>query len=283
VRQVTYQLSDQRQTIVSVNSPKVSTTKETVVELTRAVRILDAPSAVPSGVPSAIPGATNSQPSSAPAKVASPAVPNAPIRLAVLDGQTARLVGLTPLETPFEIVHPKATADLIWDPNSGDVIADGDVVARGITKSDLPSLVDRAAAVRHLKQLAARAPQVIRVLPNSQIHRRGSRVEVQISQIENRALFLFDIAGDGTVQMLYPLGSDANTLSSQQYNLPIQVREPFGADQIIAVTAPQRMVELEQAFARLNERRTSGQVMKLLSRYADNGLRVGSVSVFTAP
>jgi hypothetical protein len=33
----------------------------------------------------------------------------------------------------------------------------------------------------------------------------------------------------------------------------------------------------------MNARRTAGQLVKLMSRYADAGMKFGSVGVFTAP
>jgi hypothetical protein len=59
-------------------------------------------------------------------------------------------------------------------------------------------------------------------------------------------MILFNIAGDGTVQLLYPLGSDLMSMPSPDYRFPVRVRESFGHDQIVAITSDQRMTELEQ-------------------------------------
>ena len=270
VRQVTYQLSDQRQTIVSASAPSLDVNKEPVVELTRSVTIVEPPAAEPSRITQA-----SVRPVSAP--------PQSPVRVAVLNGESAQLAGVVPLAAKFEVVSPSQNPELIWDPRSGDVISGGDVIAREIERDDLPGVIDRAAAVRTIKQYAARSVQPIQLLPDNKVHHLGSQVEVAIDQLNNRSLLLFDITGDGTVQLLYPQNaSESELMSTSQYSLPIKVRGPFGADQIVAVTAPQRMVELEQALGKMNARRTAGQLARLLAQNGDAGMRVGSVGVFTA-
>jgi hypothetical protein len=61
------------------------------------------------------------------------------------------------------------------------------------------------------------------------------------------------------------------------------VREPFGAEQVIAVTSQQRMVDFEKALQQVNQRRASGQVIKSLTRSMPADARVGSVGFFTLP
>ncbi len=265
VHQVTYQLSDQRQSIVSASAPTL--TSEPVV---RAVTVFGAPQREPAPEPAALP--TSATPSREP-----------PIRLAVLGGDATKLAGVRPIETRFEVVALSARPDLIWDTRTGDVIAGGDIVARAVAASDLPSVVDRTAAVRAVKQIAARSVQAIRLVPDSSVHRRGSRVEIEVDGLAGRSLLLFNIAGDGTVQLLYPTGNDPKVMETSFLRLPIEVREPFGSDQVVAVTASQRQPELEQVLARASDRRASAQLVSRLARASDAGLRIGSVGVFTAP
>ncbi|WPP03497.1 caspase family protein [Methylocella tundrae] len=282
VRQLTYQLSDQRQTIVSASAPRLDVNTEPVVELSRSVTFVTPPGSAPSAVAANIPlgGAARATPAGAPP----PFPPQRPVRVAVLDGSSAQLADVTPLESRFEAVAPNQNPELIWDPKSGDVISGGDVIAREVGKDELPGVIDRAAAVRALKQMAARSVQPILLLPDNKVHHLGSQVEVAIDQLSNRSLLLFNLAGDGTVQLLYPQNeSEAELMNKPEYRLPIKVRGPFGADQIVAITAPERMPQLEQALGKLNARRTAGQLVRILSQYADAGMRLGSVGVFTAP
>lgn len=274
VHQVTYQLSDQRQNIVSASAPKLDAATEPVIS--RSVIILNPPALSPKH-----PAAP--QPRDA-AQAWGLSLPLSPVRIAALDNKSDGLAGLTPLETKYEIVPPAQYPELLWDAQRGDVISGGDVVARGVDKADLPAIIDRTATVRALKQIAARSVQPVRLIPDARLHHRGTQVEVEVDHLDDRALLLFNIAGDGTVQLLHPHNeSDARVFDRSKYRIQIYVLGPYGADQIVAVTTPHYMGDLELALRKLDKRRTSGQLIRLLSLYAEDGMRLGTIGVFTAP
>ncbi len=310
VRQVVYQLSDQRQNIVTVTSPSRDIDRE-VAFLTRGVTVIDsanAPQATarppsPSSQMAPIlqpptttrtapaqPAAPQLAPAYAPAAAANTPAPaqqanriDRPIRIASLDRNRSHFDGLAPRESKFEVVLPVENPDMIWDPSSRDVIAGGDVISYHVDKSDLPSVIDRVAAIRELKQIATKSPQLIKVGPDDSLHRNESMVQVEVSDVKKRALVLFNIAGDGTIQMLYPIGSDPQILENPDFRFLVRVREPFGADQVIAVTSEAAMPQLKEALLQLNRRRTPGQMIKMMQRYAPRDARIGSVGLFTAP
>lgn len=266
VRQVVYQLSDQRQNPVTVSSPNREIEREVAFEMTRSVKIVDtAPETAKPAAPIA--------PAPAPAKV----------RIAALDGQAGHFSTLSQREAPFEVVPPSQGPELVWDPASGDVLAGADVIAYRMTTDDLPSAIDRAAAVRELKRLAARSPQPMKVTPNDTLNHDGNRVAVEIAEVKNRALILFNIAGDGTVQMLYPVEQDAPTLRETEYRLPVRVRKPFGSDLVVAVTSEQPMPKLQQALRSLNQRRNALQALAMVERYRPVDVRIGAAGIYTAP
>ena len=270
VRQVVYQLSDQRQNIVTKTSPGRPIDRDVVYQLTRGITS---------------PGEILPKPGlQAPSDVQdSPAVPRAqaPIRLAALDGKTGYFANLKPRDVMIEIVRPVDNPDLIWDPNSHDVIAWGDVVAYNVDSSDLASVIDRTAAVRELKKISAKAPQLLRLTAGDEQHHNDDMVQVELSDVAQRSIVLVNVSADGTIQLLYPLGTDQNTASSFQISL--RVREPFGADQVIAITSTDRLAELEQVVSELNRRRAPGALIKSMMRYMPADVRVGSIGIFTAP
>ena len=206
----------------------------------------------------------------------------APIRVAALDGQTSYFAGLS-LQTRFEVVPPGANPDVVWDPATRDVLSGSVVVARDVDRDSLSGVIERTAAVRWLTLRTRIAPQAIRVIPDDALHRRGSRVEIDVENLAGRSLILFNISGDGTVQLLYPLGSDASMVSDAKYSLQLQVRDPLGADQIVAVTATRPLPEVEQAIRRLDRRRTPMRICEQINQYATPDTRVGMVSLLTAP
>ncbi len=279
VHQVVYQLSDQRQSPVTVSSPHRDVEREVAFGLTRGVKVVDAPETKPTDVVS-----SSLAPSAAAMpKVAALAPIAEPVRVAALDGKAAWFDGLTPREAPFEVVAPSRGPDLTWDAASGDLLAGADVIAFRLEKQDLPSAIDRAAAVRVLKTMAAQWPQAVRVLPDDSLRREGSRVFVEIANLQGRALILLNIAGDGTVQMLHPMRPDAKPIRDAAFRVPVQVRRPYGADLVVAISSDQPLPQLEQALRTLNQRRSAVEALRLVERYRSSGLRIGAASIFTAP
>jgi hypothetical protein len=131
--------------------------------------------------------------------------------------------------------------------------------------------------------MATQSPQAMRIWPDDRQQRSGQTVEVELSDVGSRAVLLFNVSGDGTIQMLYPVGSDAALARSANLRLPLRVGEPFGAEQIVAVTSQQRMVDLETVLMQLNRRRASGQVIKSLERYLPADARIASIGFFSVP
>lgn len=191
--------------------------------------------------------------------------------------------GVKSRDTAIEAVRPTDNPDLIWDPTSHDVIAWGDVVAYNVEAAELPSVVDRTAAVRALKQYSIKSPQVMRVFPDDRQHHRGQKIEINLSDVGARAVIIFNVSGDGTVEMLYPLNSDPSPPKTPTLSLTFRVKEPYGAEQIVAITSRERMVELEKLFLQLDQRRAPGQIIKILQRYTLTDARIGSIGFFTIP
>ena len=309
VRQVVYQLSDQRQNVVTMTSPSQSPEKSVVFGLTRGISLVQAPSGgappssnsasppttnPPSTNKTSLPAASGAGSGTQAASSASPAAPQSsspliagviekPIRLAALDGKLTYFPSVKSRDTTIEAVRPTDNPDLIWDPTSHDVIAWGDVIAYNVDAADLPSVVDRTAAIRALKQFSTRSPQVMRVSPDDRQHHRGQKIEINLSDVGARAVIIFNVSGDGTVQMLYPINSDPSPPTSPSLTLTLRVREPFGAEQVIAITSRERMVDLEKTFLQLDQRRAPGQIIKILQRYALADARIGSIGFFTTP
>lgn len=267
VRQVVYQLSNERQNIVTTAPPSENPDTEVVFEMVRSVNI---------GAPHATPNANAAAPQA-------PAADERPIKIAALDGNSAQLTALKPQQAAFRVVAPVEYPDLTWDPASHDVLAWGDVVAYGVNPSDLPGVIDRTRAIRDLKLIADKTPQPINVAPDDSLHHDSSLIHVQVSGVGGRSLILFNIAGDGTVEMLYPVGSDAHVLQTPDFNFPLRVKKPFGSDQLVAVTSQQPMPALEEAVQGSDKRKAPVQMIGLLKRYAPEDARIGSAGLFTAP
>ena len=95
-------------------------------------------------------------------------------------------------------------------------------------------LAPSTAAVRSVKAEVVKSPQAIAVLPDASLHRQGERIEVAVNEAAGRHLVMVDITGNGTVQMLYPVGKPDQAVASASFHIPFEVRDPFGDDAVVA-------------------------------------------------
>ena len=287
VRQVVYQLSDERQNIVTKTSAGIPVDRDVMFQLTRGLT-LPAPSssqppqqvavAKPNPPVEKAPATTNPQSSETTMSKTLP-----PVRLASLDGNSKTFPSISSRETSVEIVQPLDNPDLIWDPKSRDVISWGDVIAYKVDPRNLVAVIERTAAIRELKRIATKSPQPLRIAPDDALHHNDEPVQIELTEVAGRSVILFDISGDGTIQMLYPIGSDAAPTQAGSLRLPLRVRDPFGAEQVIAVSTTQRLLDLEQALLQLNRRNAPGQMIRIMAKYLPPDARVGSIGFYTAP
>ncbi len=305
IKQIAHQMSDQRQIVVLEGPSREDAGRDVVVELTRGIAIrpvesgtgkdggltispVDQPleAAPPANRPIAdappVAGRPNPDALAAPRPGLRPPAGRDTIKVAALNGQNGLLADLQ-RKSPVTLVAPNANPDLVWDPRTNDVLEGADVIARNIAASELPGVVERTIALDRLKQRAARGAQAIRLLPSDELHTKGTRIEIEVEQLTDRYLVLFNLSGNGNVQLLYPLGSDPPKRSDPKYGVEFQVREPYGADLIIAITANQRLTELERLLRQSSRQISPERLSDVLSREESQGLRVGFVGLFTTP
>lgn len=205
------------------------------------------------------------------------------VRIAVADGQAAQLDGLAPRAVAFEVVPATSDPDLVWSAQSGNASVGGQVIAYGVDRKNLPAVIDRTAVARALVKEGAARPQPVALVSGGATARKGDKVEIEVGNVEGRTLILLTIAGDGTVQVLYPRGGDARVVSGRTFRWAIEVREPFGTDLIVAISAPEPLDALEQGLAQISRHRSAGEIVKLLSIAAPADARLGTVAIRTEP
>jgi hypothetical protein len=210
-----------------------------------------------------------------------------PVKLRIENGSSEVLRGVSHLSVPFEVTKAESVAaDIIWDVGKSEIIsAQGDVVARGIGPKDIPAVVDRTAAVGAISKISEAKPQTIVLLPNSKQHRNNEQVEFVIEQTDLKHLILFNLAGDGTVQFLYPTVRDKpdRLLRGAAFRLPLKVQEPFGADYVVAIVSPERHETIEREIAALDGRKTAGDLLPVLARLQSARITIGTAGLFTGP
>lgn len=277
-RSVVYQLSDERQTIVALQSPARDVDRDVVMEVA-ARSVGSAP-----GAPAAAQMPVTSSASVVPSAFVTPATTERlPLRVASMTDRKAALAGLRPWLTPFEVVDADDAPDITWDPVGLDAYGGSDKVAVDVTAEDLPGVIDRTAAVRDVKELVVKSPLDVTVLPDAALHRRGSQVEVVVPTVAGSNLLLLDITGVGEVQLLYPMAPNAAPLSQAEFRLPFRVRDPYGADEVLAITSKRSLQALVNAVRELDQRRSAGRLAEAIGRFAPADVRLGLVGLFTAP
>ena len=150
-------------------------------------------------------------PTPEPASTASLSPSSDAVRLAVVDGDADAWATIEKGTAPLIAAPETSGADLVWDVGKHEALASGDLVMQLVDRSMIGFVADRTWAIRRLRALS-HARSVDRPGEPRQALDPGTRRR-QIPADETRAktedlrgqhLTAFNIAADGTVQMLYP-------------------------------------------------------------------------------
>lgn len=188
-------------------------------------------------------------------------------------------------EVPGAIAATSArTADLLWDKARGQVLnnALGDVLAEQPAgrspQSFIAGVTDKWRALRELKLMSAAQPLAISIGPRGEgALYSGGQVEVAVAQRSNPALkylTLINLAGDGTVQWLFPssdVGTEAGPLpASARPGFATKVGPPYGADHVIAIATTNDPRDLRQQLRVLDGQLAATSALTII-RTALNG------------
>ena len=223
-----------------------------------------------------------------------PAAPSAAagsgaVRLAVLHAGPGALATVRETLAGVRIVPDGEPSDLVWDAGARQVVTGmGDVAAHDVDLEALPGVVAKWRAVSAVRALSARASLRLRIDPNDDVHRRGSRIVVRVEGLAHPRLTVFSLSGNGAVHYLYPLPYDdpAGLASGRAFALPaFKVTPPYGADHVVAVSAGSALDALNAALRRLDGRPAAGRAAALLAeaRAGAKGWSSGIQGLYTAP
>jgi hypothetical protein len=211
----------------------------------------------------------------------------AALRVKVLGADPSTLAAVKPAVTPIVPTANDAEADFTWDAARQEAVYRGDVIARNITAADVPGVADRITAIRQIAVLAQSRPLMFRLLPNDRVHRAGETdLRLEASGLDGQYLLVFNIAGDGTVQYLFPLSNENPRIKGATWTLPIQViKEPFGFDQVVAIASDVPLPGLEAAIRRHDGTRAAARIPRILVDHIGSNprARIGIAGVVTAP
>jgi hypothetical protein len=155
--------------------------------------------------------------------------------------------------------------DLTWSAKEGWVTdSAGDRVAENLTSAEaLAGVIVKRRVVRELAGQANERQLKVEIgpRPKGQLYKRGEDVALAVKHTGAPVyLTAFNLAGDGTVQMLYPLEGDGDGHMAAGEARIVMARTkaaaPFGVDNVVAVATPAEPTTLRATLNRLNGKRS---------------------------
>ncbi len=195
-------------------------------------------------------------------------------------------------QRPWQIAPPGEDADFYWMRSTDEVLRpSGDVVATGIEdEAALTGVIDKWHALITLRPHVSERSVRLALSPagGDHLYPSGSTVKIELAR-DPRArttavLFLtvFNMASDGTVQLLYPLAPDGEGLLDQNPKttlLETQVVTPLGADHIVALATTAAPDLLRAALRERDGKRAAAAIAPLVLQSMKASPRHGSLSI----
>ena len=193
-------------------------------------------------------------------------------------------------------VDEREAADIIFDPTDRALIyKTGDVVAqlpltdtRKVLAEQLQGAIDKWRLIEMLSRLDSSQDPDLSLGGGDRKYREGEIVEFRLRSDHHRNVILFNLAYDGTVQLVAPLKTGSDGLFSgklrlrQRVKFTIRVEPPFGADNLIAITTPDELLHLHRFISANDGKRIAGALAERLSEMLANiEFGMNSVGLFT--
>lgn len=214
-----------------------------------------------------------------------------PVEVKAADDRAADLLGG---KGPWASI-PRGTPDLTWSAQEGWVTdSRGDRVAEGLkTPEAMAGVIAKRRAVRQLAASADERRLRVGVGPKKpgELYRNGQSVDLSVVHRGDEAwLTAFNLAGDGTVQMLYPLNGDGDgrMVSGQTRVVLARTKAvpPFGVDNVVAIATPTDPTLLRSALRRIDGKRDAAVAAGLIQDALDQAkgkAALGLGELYTGP
>ena len=204
----------------------------------------------------------------APAGPSLPPTSGAPeLRIHFAGGRTPfRLEGTTEVEGPLSADLVYSAADRTLVHKAGDVVARFDPEQGAADLGlELQGAVDKWRLLEMLRGLRSSGDPDIELSDGDRIYAEGETVEFVIASGAARTAVLFNLAQDGTVQLLSDAGGD-RLGAGRPRKFAARVMEPFGADHLVAVTTAGAAGEVFNAVDASHGRRDGALLARDLAR-----------------
>jgi len=218
------------------------------------------------------------------ATAAKPEEANAAIRMFISGG--GETPPISPRPEVFKIVGASSAdaADLIYEPEKREVYSSQqDLVATDVSLDGLKDVAASAYSVRRLLALNL-VPHPLSLLGGDKRYHDGERLVIDARPTDDGEYFaLFDINGNGTVQLLYPLEDrkDSLLLDGSEPFSGMKISPPFGRDTLVLVTDKKPLTELITSLSALNSKVAPLEAVDLVEKYKTDSMRLGIRAFFT--
>ena len=230
---------------------------------------------------------------------------NALVRLRILGIDTAAAAAIARSLKRASIVGSDDPADVVWDSEQRRVLNQlGSMFASDVAAADLQPVIDGVIALNAVRQMVANSGVDMRLLlpdesiaeapsrASDRVHPERTRLTLVATGLRYPYFVLFNIAGNGTVQMLYPCHGQAGSCKAQRdaptvpagkaYSLQLEAARPFGADHVIAVSAARPPSDLIAALEGADGQKDPITAVEALTRLAKTSdVLIGMQGVFT--
>lgn len=187
-------------------------------------------------------------------------------------------------------------ADIVLDAASGEVTDWYELVASGIDAGSILAVAERQFAQRQLQALAFGRMRKMQLVPlagnpapgaGNRRYGRGERLDLDgradsATSSERLYYTLINLAGDGTVQFLYPLPSDPVLLLQDRPFSDIVATAPFGSDLFVLVTSPTPMDVLIGRLKALDGKKQPLTAVDAIAAALGDGVKIGLQGFYTS-
>ncbi|QWF72367.1 caspase family protein [Methylomonas paludis] len=128
----------------------------------------------------------------------------------------------------------------------------------------------------------------VRLLPDDKLHKKGDKLAIQVEQIRNPFLTVFNLAVDGTLNFLYPvLQTDILQIPlDRPYKIDdLEVTEPFGGDHFVVILSDHPLLGLHKTLKSIQDAgapATDALKQVILEELSSGGYQLGILPSFTA-
>lgn len=199
---------------------------------------------------------------------------------------------LVPGEQVFRIAEGTQPPDFRWDRAAGHLYRrSGDLVAEEVASiEEVAGAIGKWQAVAALSPLVAERAIRLELEPNGfdWLHEPGARIALTLRRPtgwKNRSFYatVFNLASDGTVQLLYPLPGEEGRLmpgTSDPTVLELEVTPPFGTDHLIALATDNPAPYLRAALQSAEGQRAAERIVQPVQEELRQAATAGSLVIF---